>query len=142
MNINYIELQRFCFHFIHSGPPHGLDAFCTNFHHSGPPHGLDAFCTNFHPTPAGGLFQFKERGMSELDRNKTIEQLLTELTEARKRLDETTEAERTARSQRIDAVNVFNGVTKRLDAAYRKLRESAPHDTDWSRPAPQRVAIP
>jgi chromosome segregation ATPase len=70
--------------------------------------------------------------MSELDGNKTIEQLLAELQEARKRLDETTEAEQAARMQSTNARNVYNGLTKRLDAAYAKLRASAPRDTDWN----------
>jgi hypothetical protein len=69
--------------------------------------------------------------MSELDSNKTIEQLLSELMQARADLDAAEASEKQASNRLSDARNVFNGVTKRLDIAYRKLRESAPRSTDW-----------
>ena len=69
--------------------------------------------------------------MSELEGNKTILQMLAELTNARVKLDAAIEEDKAADRRLSDARNVFNGVTKRLDAAYKKFRESAPWNTDW-----------
>jgi hypothetical protein len=69
--------------------------------------------------------------MIELDGNKTIEQLFVELQAARLKLEEAIEQEKAIDHRLTDARNVFNGITKKLDAAYKKLRESAPWNTEW-----------
>jgi len=71
--------------------------------------------------------------MSELDGNIPIEKILAELNEARLKLDAAVEEEKAASARLTDAQNVYNGTTRRLDVAMRKLRESAPKDTDWNR---------
>jgi len=63
--------------------------------------------------------------------NETIEQLLAQLQEARKDLDEKTAEEQSARNRHVDARNVYNGITKKIDVAMRKLREGYPQDSDW-----------
>jgi hypothetical protein len=61
-------------------------------------------------------------GMSTLDGSpKTLEQLFAELKDAGDALEKA-----------VDALNVYNGITKKIDAQLRKLRESSPPRTDWS----------
>ncbi len=70
--------------------------------------------------------------MSELDGNKAIEQLFAELAQARVAFDAATEAEKDYANKKRDALNLSNGISKRIDAAVRKMRESAPPGTAWS----------
>jgi hypothetical protein len=77
-----------------------------------------------------------------MSEEKTLEQLLTEQREAEKALLAAMEQEKKeneearqivvkAENRTRDALNVFNGLTKRIDVALQKMRESSPLGTAW-----------
>ena len=71
--------------------------------------------------------------MSTLDGSpKTLEQLFLELKAAGDALEVARTEASTASNRSTDALNVYNGITKQIDAAMRKLREGAPRSTNWA----------
>lgn len=69
--------------------------------------------------------------MSELDGKKTIEQLIPELREAKKVLEDRIEEEKVASNRTTDARNAYNSLCKKMDAAVAALKQEAPWNTDW-----------
>jgi len=83
--------------------------------------------------------------MSELDGDKTIEQLFAELAEAENHLETVRvnaaatikaagEMETKAANQTKDALNLYNGAARRIEEAMGKIRAAAPHGTIWNLP--------
>jgi hypothetical protein len=66
-----------------------------------------------------------------MSEEKTIEQLIAELRDARTNLERATEEEKLADHRVTDARNVYNGICKRVDASIQKLKEGAPWNTEW-----------
>ncbi len=66
-----------------------------------------------------------------MSEEKTIEQLLAELNEAKATLETETVEEAKASHRVIDARNVYNGISKRIDAALAKLKSDSPAGTNW-----------
>ncbi len=77
-----------------------------------------------------------------MSEEKTIEQLLAELNEAKLKLEQATEQERKdqveaaeleakARNRVRDALDVYNGISRRIDEAIAKIKAAAPSCTAW-----------
>jgi hypothetical protein len=69
------------------------------------------------------------------ENGKTIEQLLAELKGAHDALEAAKAEVSKANNRHTDALNVFNGITHKLDAAMAVLRRAAPEQTDWQKGA-------
>ncbi len=77
-----------------------------------------------------------------MSEEKTIEQLLSELNEAKLKLEQETEQEKydhiraaelqsKAHNRVRDALNVYNGISRRIDEAIAKIKSAAPSCTAW-----------
>jgi hypothetical protein len=66
-----------------------------------------------------------------MSEEKTIEQLLAELNEAKAALVAATEEEIKASHRVTDSQNVYNGICKKIDAALAKMKNDSPAGTDW-----------
>jgi hypothetical protein len=64
--------------------------------------------------------------------DKTLEQLVVELTQATEALTEASKNEDIARQETTSARNKVNAAQKALDARMDTLRRKAPWNTDWS----------
>jgi hypothetical protein len=67
--------------------------------------------------------------LEELEQaGKTVDQRRTERDETLKRINE---EETTAHNRLVDAENIYNGIAKRLDTAIEKLKAASPLGTAW-----------
>jgi hypothetical protein len=68
--------------------------------------------------------------------DKSIGDLVMELEAARVRLKDTTDKESQARNERTTALNHYNDICKKIEAAIADVKDTAPSETDWGRRKP------
>jgi hypothetical protein len=77
--------------------------------------------------------------MSAGEAANKIPALFEELAKASQRLAVAQEAKRKADSEESSALNAYNEVTKKIDAAYAAAKREAPYRSDWNSPHTERA---